>query len=62
MPNTPGVVRALAALPDETVIDGEIVALDDTGRASFNALQNAGSSKLAVVCYVFDVLDLRPIR
>jgi len=54
----PGMVRALGALPDETVIDGEVVALDDTGRPSFNALQNVESSKLAVVYYVFDVLIL----
>jgi bifunctional non-homologous end joining protein LigD len=54
----PSIVRALAALPDETVIDGEVVALDATGRPSFNALQNAGSSKLIVVYYVFDVLIL----
>jgi DNA ligase D-like protein (predicted ligase) len=54
----PGIVKALAALPDETVIDGEVVALDDTGRPSFNLLQNAGASTLPIVCYVFDVLVL----
>jgi bifunctional non-homologous end joining protein LigD len=54
----PGVVRALAALPDETVIDGELVVLDEAGRPSFNALQNVGSSKVALVYYVFDVLIL----
>jgi bifunctional non-homologous end joining protein LigD len=32
----PELVHALEPLPDETVIDGEIVALDGTGHPSFN--------------------------
>ncbi len=52
----PIIRAALAFLPDETVVDGEIVALDDTGKPSFNALQNYGSSKAPLVYYVFDVL------
>jgi DNA ligase D-like protein (predicted ligase) len=52
----PAVAEALAGLPDETVIDGEVVALDDSGRPSFNALQNAGSAEVPILYYVFDVL------
>lgn len=51
----PAVVGALTALPDNTLIDGELVALDGEGRPSFNALQNGGS---VVVYYAFDLLVL----
>jgi bifunctional non-homologous end joining protein LigD len=54
----PAVVKGLAHLPDETVIDGEVVALDESGRPSFNILQNHGSSGASIVYYVFDVLIL----
>jgi DNA ligase D-like protein (predicted ligase) len=53
----PAVVRALANLPDESVIDGEVVAIDDDGRPSFNALQNL-SPGTAVVYFVFDLMVL----
>jgi len=52
------VVRALARLPDETVIDGEIVALDESGRPSCNLLQNYGSSRTPIIYYVFDLMVL----
>src|SRR5262245_38050753 len=52
------IARALRALPDETVIDGEVVALDENGRPSFNLLQNYGSSHVQLVYYVFDVMVL----
>ena len=42
-----------------TVIDGEIVALDDKGRPSFQALQHRGSSPShQIVFFAFDVLHL----
>ena len=57
----PAVVRALARLPDETVIDGEVVAFDGDRRPSFNALHNYGSLPAPVVYYVFDVMVLRGV-
>ena len=53
-----GVLKGLAKLPDETVIDGEIVAFDADGRPSFNALQNYASTETPIVYFVFDVLVL----
>src|SRR5689334_15388289 len=54
----PSVVRGLEGLPNETVIDGEVVALDEDGRPSFNALQNYAPGT-PIVYYVFDVMVLR---
>jgi len=54
----PGVVAGLAKLPDDTVIDGEAIALDAEGRPSFNILHNYGSSKAPVLYFVFDVMVL----
>jgi DNA ligase D-like protein (predicted ligase) len=50
------VVSALRDLPDETLIDGEVVAFDDSGHPSFNVLQNFGSSNVPIFYYVFDLL------
>jgi bifunctional non-homologous end joining protein LigD len=54
----PAVVRGLAKLPNDTVIDGEVVAFDEDGRPSFNALQNSTGSQTPIVYYVFDVMVL----
>ena len=54
----PVIANALAAMPDETVIEGEIVALDSAGRPSFSALQNYGAGDIPLVYYIFDVLIL----
>jgi ATP-dependent DNA ligase len=52
----PYVVEALADLPDGTVIDGEIVALDDSARPQFNLLQNYQSEAHRIRYFVFDLL------
>jgi ATP-dependent DNA ligase len=54
----PSIAKALASLPDDTAVDGEIVALDEAGKPSFNALQNYGSSKPDLIYYIFDVMVL----
>jgi bifunctional non-homologous end joining protein LigD len=54
----PAIVKALSAMPDEAVIDGEIVAVDESGRPSFNFLQNYASGRTPILYYVFDVLVL----
>ena len=51
--------RALEALPDETLIDGEIIAYDTDGRPSFNVLQNHRGSGPELHLYAFDLLTLR---
>ncbi len=53
----PAIVTGLARLPNETVIDGEVVALGEDGRPSFNALQNF-SQDVPILYYVFDVMVL----
>src|SRR5204863_3575168 len=45
-------------LPDETVVDGEIVAFDPDGRPSFTLLQNYDSAATPIGYFVFDVLML----
>jgi ATP-dependent DNA ligase len=54
----PAIATALAKMPDETVIDGEVVAIDESGHPSFNLLQNYGSSKGPLLYYTFDLLIL----
>jgi hypothetical protein len=47
----------------EAIIDGEITALDDKGKSSFQLLQSYGSNKeIPVVYYAFDLISLEGTR
>ena len=50
------VFDALRGLPKNTVIDGEIVALDDAGRPNFSFLQHSRSQANRIRYFVFDLL------
>jgi bifunctional non-homologous end joining protein LigD len=49
---------ASAMTPDDVVLDGEVVALDQHGAPSFQALQHRHVGRAAVVFYAFDLLRL----
>ena len=53
------IAQASECLPPGTIVDGEIVALDENGRVSFNLLQHHRSKAQALLYYVFDVLIYR---
>jgi ATP-dependent DNA ligase len=55
----PQIARACERLPQDTLLDGEIVALDENGRISFNLLQHHRSKAQAILFYAFDVLTYR---
>jgi bifunctional non-homologous end joining protein LigD len=50
------IAEALEGLRSGTVLDGEIVALDTTGKSDFNLLQNFRSAETNIHYFVFDVL------
>ena len=52
----PCIVDALAGLPEGTVVDGEVVAIDDSGRPDFNLLQNFRAEASRIHYYVLDLL------
>src|SRR5262249_37215349 len=57
----PEIVEAVKNLPaDECVLDGEVVALDEEGRSSFQLLQarEMEGRKTPVYFYAFDLLQL----
>ena len=50
------IVDALADLLEGTVVDGELVAIDDSGRPNFNLLQSFRAEVSRIHYYVFDRL------
>ena len=52
----PQIAAALTSLPDDTVVDGEIVALDDSGRPNFNLLAQFRSGASRLHYFIFDIL------
>jgi DNA ligase D-like protein (predicted ligase) len=52
----PYIAEALNGLPNETVIDGELVAIGQDGRPDFNLLQNFRSAESRIHYYAFDIL------
>jgi DNA ligase D-like protein (predicted ligase) len=52
----PYIVEALADLPAGTVVDGEVVAMDESGRPDFNLLQHFRAEASRIQYYIFDLL------
>ena len=52
----PYIVEALNDLPEDTVVDGEIVALDESGRPNFNLLQGSRREASRIHYFIFDLL------
>lgn len=62
----PRIVASLSFLTNDTIVDGELVVLDDHGKPSFSALQKHKFTPDALHFYVFDLLaykgkDLRKL-
>jgi DNA ligase D-like protein (predicted ligase) len=52
----PQIVEALADVPEGTVLDGELVAIDGRGRPDFNLLQNFRAEASRIHYCLFDLL------
>jgi bifunctional non-homologous end joining protein LigD len=54
----PQIADALRDLPADTVVDGEVVALDDSGRPDFHGLQHFQATASRIRYFIFDLLVL----
>jgi bifunctional non-homologous end joining protein LigD len=52
----PTIAEACEHLPPDTLLDGEIIALDASGRISFNQLQHHRPHAQTILFYAFDVI------
>ena len=52
----PYIIEALSDLSESTVVDGEIVALDDAGRPNFSLLQHSRRQASRICYFIFDLL------
>jgi len=55
----PRIVKALQSMEPGMIVDGEVVALDNNGRPSFNLLQNSRFTAKQIHFYAFDLLAQR---
>jgi bifunctional non-homologous end joining protein LigD len=55
----PSPLDGLAKLPEGTMLDGEVVALDKEGRPSFHSLQQARGDTGHLFYYAFDILSFQ---
>jgi bifunctional non-homologous end joining protein LigD len=55
----PDIAKALDHLPDGTVIDGELVALDEDGRPNFSRMQNYRRYAASIHFFAFDIVCLQ---
>jgi DNA ligase D-like protein (predicted ligase) len=53
----PSVVAAVATVKHDVMLDGEIIALDEEGRPSFQALHHQ-SARASTIYYAFDLLQI----
>jgi DNA ligase D-like protein (predicted ligase) len=52
----PYIIEALSEFPENTVVDGEVVALGDAGRPNFSLLQHSRSQASRICYFIFDLL------
>jgi len=53
------IVERLAELSDGTVVDGELVAIDDSGRPVYRLLQNCRAEAARIHYYIFGLRSLQ---